>query len=83
MGVLTASSSVKETLQAAGIKVKIDDTDQRTPGWKFNFYEMKVCISMEIQKSQYMDLKFRRNDYQMKSVRTCVLVFHQVESQVF
>lgn len=46
MGVLTASSSVKETLQAAGIKVKIDDTDQRTPGWKFNFYEMKVCIDL-------------------------------------
>ncbi|XP_009617001.1 proline--tRNA ligase, chloroplastic/mitochondrial [Nicotiana tabacum] len=49
MGVLTASSSVKETLQAAGIKVKIDDTDQRTPGWKFNFYEMKgVPLRIEI-----------------------------------
>ncbi|XP_059312328.1 proline--tRNA ligase, chloroplastic/mitochondrial-like isoform X1 [Lycium ferocissimum] len=48
-GVLTASSSVKETLQAAGIKVKIDDTDQRTPGWKFNFYEMKgVPLRIEI-----------------------------------
>lgn len=45
-GVLTALSSVKETLQAAGIKVKIDDSDQRTPGWKFNYYEMKVCIGL-------------------------------------
>lgn len=45
-GVLTASSSVKETLQAAGIKVKIDDSDQRTPGWKFNYYEMKVCLDL-------------------------------------
>ena len=45
-GVLTASSSVKESLQAAGIKVKIDDSDQRTPGWKFNYYEMKVCIDL-------------------------------------
>jgi hypothetical protein len=30
-------------LQSAGIKVKLDDMDQRTPGWKFNFWEMKVC----------------------------------------
>ncbi|CAN4108546.1 unnamed protein product [Withania somnifera] len=48
-GVLTASSSVKETLQAAGIKVKIDDSDLRTPGWKFNYYEMKgVPLRIEI-----------------------------------
>ncbi|KAL2249020.1 proline--tRNA ligase, chloroplastic/mitochondrial [Sesamum indicum] len=40
-GVLDAASSVKQTLQAAGIKVKIDDSEQRTPGWKFNFWEMK------------------------------------------
>ena len=40
-GVLNATSSVKETLQAAGIKVKVDDSDQRTPGWKYNFSEMK------------------------------------------
>lgn len=41
-GVLSTALSVKEILQAAGIKVKIDDSEQRTPGWKFNFYEMKV-----------------------------------------
>ncbi|CDP22112.1 unnamed protein product, partial [Coffea canephora] len=32
-----------KTLQVAGIKVKFDDSDQRTPGWKYNFWEMKVC----------------------------------------
>lgn len=42
-GVLNAASSVREVLKTAGIKVKIDNTDQRTPGWKFNFWEMKVC----------------------------------------
>ena len=41
-GVLDAASSVKETLQAAGIRVKCDDAEQRTPGWKFNFWEIKV-----------------------------------------
>ncbi|KAG5247231.1 proline--tRNA ligase [Salix suchowensis] len=40
-GVLNAASSVKETLQSAGIKVKLGDMDQRTPGWKLNFREMK------------------------------------------
>ncbi|VFQ99779.1 unnamed protein product [Cuscuta campestris] len=48
-GVLTTASSVKEILQSAGIKVKIDGSEQKTPGWKFNFYEMKgVPLRIEI-----------------------------------
>ncbi|KAK3037215.1 hypothetical protein RJ639_030108 [Escallonia herrerae] len=48
-GVLNAASSVKDVLHVAGIKVKIDDSDQRTPGWKFNFWEMKgVPLRIEI-----------------------------------
>ncbi|XP_027162177.1 proline--tRNA ligase, chloroplastic/mitochondrial isoform X1 [Coffea eugenioides] len=48
-GVFNATSSVKDTLQAAGIKVKVDDSDQRTPGWKYNFWEMKgVPLRIEI-----------------------------------
>ncbi|XP_073064306.1 proline--tRNA ligase, chloroplastic/mitochondrial isoform X1 [Primulina eburnea] len=48
-GVLNAASSVREILQAAGIKVKVDDSEQRTPGWKFNFWEMKgVPLRIEI-----------------------------------
>ncbi|KAG8381275.1 hypothetical protein BUALT_Bualt06G0105600 [Buddleja alternifolia] len=48
-GVLNAASSVKEILQSAGVKVKIDDAEQRTPGWKFNFWEMKgVPLRIEI-----------------------------------
>lgn len=43
-GVLSAASSVKEVLQTAGIKVKLDDSELRTPGWKFNYWEMKVCL---------------------------------------
>lgn len=41
-GVLNVASSVKEVLQSAGTRVKLDDSDQRTPGWKFNFWELKV-----------------------------------------
>ncbi|KAK8478537.1 hypothetical protein V6N13_046600 [Hibiscus sabdariffa] len=48
-GVLDAAKSVAEALKAAGLKVKLDDTDQRTPGWKFNFWEMKgVPLRIEI-----------------------------------
>ncbi|KAL2334765.1 hypothetical protein Fmac_015978 [Flemingia macrophylla] len=47
--VLNAASSVKDVLQRSGIKVKLDDSDQRTPGWKFNFWEMKgVPLRIEI-----------------------------------
>ncbi|KAH6828191.1 Class II aaRS and biotin synthetases superfamily protein [Perilla frutescens var. hirtella] len=49
VGVLSAASTAKEALQAAGIKVKIDDSEQRTPGWKFNFWEMKgVPLRIEV-----------------------------------
>ncbi|CAI0403213.1 unnamed protein product [Linum tenue] len=49
VGVLNAASSVKEVLHSAGVKVKLDDSDTRTPGWKFNFWEMKgVPIRIEI-----------------------------------
>ncbi|XP_017972934.1 PREDICTED: proline--tRNA ligase, chloroplastic/mitochondrial [Theobroma cacao] len=48
-GVLNAASSVAGTLKTAGLKVKLDDADQRTPGWKFNFWEMKgVPLRIEI-----------------------------------
>ncbi|KAE8733907.1 Proline--tRNA ligase [Hibiscus syriacus] len=48
-GVLDAAKSVAEALKTAGLKVKLDDTDQRTPGWKFNFWEMKgVPLRIEI-----------------------------------
>ncbi|CAA7059522.1 unnamed protein product [Microthlaspi erraticum] len=48
-GVLTAATSVKEALHTAGIRVKLDDAEQKTPGWKFNFWEMKgVPLRIEI-----------------------------------
>ncbi|KAA0039089.1 proline--tRNA ligase [Cucumis melo var. makuwa] len=47
--VLNAASSVKEFLQTAGLKVKLDESDQKTAGWKFNFWEMKgVPLRIEI-----------------------------------
>ena len=39
-GVLEAASALTEVLRAAGIRVKMDDSDQ-SPGWKFSEYEMR------------------------------------------
>lgn len=45
----TANASVTEAvdklgahLSAAGIRVKIDSSASKSPGWKFNFWEMKA-----------------------------------------
>ncbi len=47
-GVIEAASKIVDTLAAAGIRVKMDDSDQ-SPGWKFSEYEMKgVPLRIEI-----------------------------------
>ena len=35
--------------QAAGIRVKVDDSPGKTPGWKFNHWEMRgVPVRIEV-----------------------------------
>ena len=47
-GVLDAASALRDRLQAAGIRAKLDDSDN-SPGWKFAEYEMKgVPLRVEI-----------------------------------
>jgi len=47
-GVLDRSYELKKELEKAGIRVKLDDSDER-PGWKFNEYEMKgVPLRIEL-----------------------------------
>ncbi len=47
-GVLEAAGKLRDTLKAAGIRVKLDDSEQ-SPGWKFAEYEMKgVPLRIEI-----------------------------------
>jgi len=47
-GVLAAAEKIADTLKAAGIRVKVDDSEQ-SPGWKFSEYEMKgVPLRIEI-----------------------------------
>ncbi len=47
-GVIEAATSIANRLKAAGIRVKLDDSDQ-SPGWKYAEYEMKgVPVRIEI-----------------------------------
>jgi prolyl-tRNA synthetase len=34
-GILDACYAIKDALKAEGIRVKVDDDDTKTPGWKF------------------------------------------------
>lgn len=47
-GVLEAAQEMKQALAAAGIRVKLDDTD-KSPGWKFSEQEMRgIPIRIEL-----------------------------------
>ena len=47
-GVLEKANELKERLEARGIRVKLDDSDQST-GWKYSQYEMKgVPVRLEV-----------------------------------
>lgn len=47
-GVIEVCREIKDRLENAGLRVKLDESDN-TPGWKFNQYEMKgVPLRLEI-----------------------------------
>jgi len=47
--VMAAAEKTERILKAAGVRVKLDAAEQKTPGWKYNFWEMKgVPIRIEI-----------------------------------
>jgi prolyl-tRNA synthetase len=56
-GVLDKANEVYEALKAAGIRVKLDDSDN-SPGWKFAEYEMKgVPVRLELGPRDIADNK--------------------------
>ena len=47
--IAAAASAIAATLENAGIRVKVDDDDRNSPGWKFAQWEMKgVPIRVEV-----------------------------------
>ena len=48
-GVLEGAKAVADRLSAAGLRVRFDDRDNVTPGWKFNEWELKgVPVRIEV-----------------------------------
>ena len=47
--VLAQCGAMRDALHAAGVRVKVDASEGRTPGWKFSFWEMKgVPVRLEV-----------------------------------
>ncbi|GAB4818966.1 hypothetical protein N2152v2_006012 [Parachlorella kessleri] len=47
--VMAAVGDMEAALKAAGIRAKVDASSEKTPGWKFNFWEMKgVPVRVEV-----------------------------------
>jgi len=47
--VLEKAASIKKLLESKGMRAKVDDRAERTPGWKYNYWELKgVPIRIEI-----------------------------------
>jgi prolyl-tRNA synthetase len=47
--VLPACQAIRDELKAAGLRVRLDDDESQTPGWKFAEYEMRgVPLRLEI-----------------------------------
>ena len=40
-GLVTGAEAAAEALRAAGVRVKVDGRDNYTPGWKYNYWELK------------------------------------------
>ncbi|KAJ7296399.1 hypothetical protein O6H91_Y126200 [Diphasiastrum complanatum] len=47
--VLGGALAVEKSLKAASIRVKLDASEQKTPGWKFNHWEMKVGVPLRVE----------------------------------
>ena len=81
-GVLEAAGKLVDTLKAAGIRVKMDDSDQ-SPGWKFSEYEMKgVPLRVEIGPRDIADNKcvIVRRDNREKSFISIDNLVEEVKS---
>lgn len=44
--ILQSAEKVKKILEDNKIRVKLDDNDAKSPGWRYNFWEMKVRLNI-------------------------------------
>jgi prolyl-tRNA synthetase len=72
--VLAATDRISGMLKQAGVRVKVDDSDAKSPGWKFNEWEMKgVPLRIEIgpRDLENNSVTLARRDRPGKEGKTC------------
>ena len=72
-GVLEAAAALRERLKAAGVRVKLDESDN-SPGWKFAEYELKgvpVRLAMGGRDLENNTIEVMRRDTLEKETITC------------
>lgn len=42
--VLESARQIQDLLKSESVRVKLDASEQKTPGWKYNHWEMKVSF---------------------------------------
>ncbi|MEG0493853.1 MAG: proline--tRNA ligase [Clostridia bacterium] len=77
-GVMEKCEALFTELKAAGLRVKLDDRDTLSPGFKFNDWELKgVPVRIEIGPRDLENgqcVVFRRDTYEKQNVALCELV---------
>ena len=72
-GVLEGAKAVADKLAAKGIRVKFDDRDNVSPGWKFNEWELKgVPVRLEVGPRDLAEgqaMCARRDTYEKAAVK--------------
>jgi len=75
--VLEYSEKITQTLRDEGVRVKLDDRDYRTPGYKFNEWELKgVPVRIEIGPNEMEENQVtvvRRDNGSKKTIKTSEL----------
>ena len=75
-------------LKRAGVRVKVDDREEMTPGWKFNEYEMRgVPIRIElgpkdIEKEQYVLARRDTGNKEFNPLSTFVETIQETLTQI-
>ncbi len=84
--ILEKSRGIKEFLESYPIRVHLDDRDEVTPGFKFNYWEMKgVPIRIELGPKDYEDGKFvlvRRDNGQKQELELAMYNGNDVMNQL-
>lgn len=52
--VLAAADSLERAAKAAGLRAKVDAGTEKTPGFKFSYWEMKVCHAVPVTITHYI-----------------------------